>query len=287
MATRKTYPPRDSLPKISWRQPISDGKLSSTVRMHRHALGGRIPCPLALPHPICYQDVPLPHRRRYWPRTRPWRSFAGRGYSDRLQPYTLATYRPIASVTSCKRQPVTKLGDAMRRPLSVHSCRLSLYSATLFRVLPLPARAFRKGPRAPVRGHPARSPSQVSRPAICVPVESERRPLLTAIEQHRVAGGSVPRRGLTPWPQVADGSGISTAYFAPLPGTLPTDTTHASGRVGVTYQRRRLQGLRFPQEEWTYASLSRVWTLQCTDVCYAFLDVTWRACRHVSIGGYG
>jgi hypothetical protein len=32
---------------------------------------------------------------------------------------------------------------------------------------------------------------------------------------------------------------------------------------------------------------SRVWTLQCTDVCWAIVDVAWPAYRHVSIGSTG
>jgi hypothetical protein len=43
------------------------------------------------------------------------------------------------------------------------------------------------------------------------------------------ARGAVPRRGLTHWAASADGSDISTANFAPLPDTLPTDTAYASG----------------------------------------------------------
>jgi hypothetical protein len=68
----------------------------------------------ALPHPICYHDASLPHRRRYLPGTRIPEEFR-REELQRLAPANaLATYRPIASVTSRKRQPVTKLDDAMR-----------------------------------------------------------------------------------------------------------------------------------------------------------------------------
>jgi len=59
----------------------------------------------------------------------PRRSFAGRSYSDRLRPYTLATYRPIASVTSCKRQPVTKLCEAMRGHYHFPQAHIGLVSS--------------------------------------------------------------------------------------------------------------------------------------------------------------